>query len=397
MESPMSSEPTSGEFNELDGTDWDAIVIGAGPAGAMAARRLSLAGARVLLVDKKKFPRSKVCGACLSRAALTELRLAGLGSLVARLGGIELSEFQLRYRGRLLRMPLAGGAVVSRERLDAALAAAAVDAGSRFVDGAIAQVDAELGGMRPVHLVKHERCARLAARTVLTATGLGRGILSSESTPRTMVTGGSRIGAGCRIAQPPAAYTDRTVFMAVGAGGYVGIVRVEDGSLNVAAAFDPALIRSARTPGAAACEVLAEAGAPAVAGLEQADWQGTPGLTRWTRPLSKDRVFFLGDAAAYVEPFTGEGIAWAFASARAVEPFALKAIERWHPRLARDWGRAYGRRIGRRQFNCRAVAFSLRQPWLMRLGIEILDRAPLAASGMMRLLNKPTVYSNASS
>ena len=110
----MSAEPTSGELNELDGTDWDAIVIGAGPAGAMAARRLSLAGARVLLVDKKQFPRSKVCGACLSQAALSELQMAGLGSLVERLGGIELSEFQLRFCGRLLRMRLAGGAVVSR-------------------------------------------------------------------------------------------------------------------------------------------------------------------------------------------------------------------------------------------------------------------------------------------
>ena len=198
------------------------------------------------------------------------------------------------------------------------------------------------------------------------------------------MTDGSRIGAGCRIAEPPAAYTDRTVFMAVGAGGYVGIVRVEDGSLNVAAAFDPARVRSARTPGAAACEVLAEAGAPAVAGLEQADWQGTPGLTRWTHPLAQDRVFFLGDAAAYVEPFTGEGIAWAFASARAVEPFALRAIEHWHPRLAREWGRAYGRRIGRRQIDCRAVAFALRQPWLIRFGFEMMERAPYVATLLMR-------------
>jgi flavin-dependent dehydrogenase len=293
-------------------------------------------------------------------------------------------------------MHLAGGAVVSRERFDAGLAAEAVGAGCRFIDGAIAQVDGLSGAMRRVRLMQHGRCARLAARVILTATGLGQCVVPSGMAPRTTVTGGSRIGAGCRIDAAPAAYAERTVFMAVGAGGYVGIVRVEDGSLNVAAAFDPALVRRARTPGAAACEVLAEAGAPAVAGLDQALWQGTPGLTRWTRPLSQDRLFFLGDAAGYVEPFTGEGIAWALASARAVEPFVLMAIERWQPRLAREWGRAYQQRIGRRQINCRAVAFSLRQPWLIRLGFEILDRSPFAASGMMRLLNKPMVYSNAS-
>jgi flavin-dependent dehydrogenase len=392
----MSADLASVGFDDMEGTVWDAIVIGAGPAGAIAARRLALAGAHVLLVERKPFPRSKVCGACVSRAALNELQLAGLSTLVGRLGGIDLSEFQLRHRGRLLRMNFAGGAVVSRERLDAGLAAEAVNAGCRFIDGAIAQVDAEPGAMRHVRLMQHGRCARVAARTILNATGLGHCIVPSGSAPRTTVRRRSRIGAGCRIAEPPAAYSERAVFMAVGAGGYVGIVRVEDGSLNVAAAFDPALVRKARTPGAAACEVLAEAGAPAVAGLDQADWQGTPGLTRSTRPLAQDRVFFLGDAAGYVEPFTGEGIAWALASARAVEPFALRAIESWSPRLARDWGRIYQSKIGRRQVTCRAVAFSLRQPWLIRLGFEILDRAPMAASGMMRLLNKPAVYSNAS-
>jgi menaquinone-9 beta-reductase len=391
----MSADLACGALDDLDGTTWDAIVIGAGPAGAMAARRVASAGARVLLVEKKKLPRSKVCGACLSRAALAELELAGLGSLVGSLGGIDLDEFQLRFRGRLLRMDLAGGAVLSRERFDAGLAGEAVAAGCRLIDGTVAVVDAGSGGMRPVRLMKHGRCAHSAARTILTATGLGHCVIPNDRLSLTKVARGSRIGAGCRIAQAPAAYAEHRVFMAVGAGGYVGIVRVEDGTLNVAAAFDPALVRRARTPGAAACEVLAEAGAPAVAGLDQADWQGTPGLTRRTRPLAQDRVFFLGDAAEYVEPFTGEGIAWALASARAVEPFALRAIERWQPRLARDWGRAYQRRIGRRQLTCRAVALSLRQPWLIRLGFEILDRAPMAASGMMRLLNNPTVYSNA--
>ena len=78
----MSADLRRGLLEDLDGTTWDAIVIGAGPSGAMAARRLSLAGARVLLVEKKRFPRLKVCGACLSRAALEELDRAGLRSLV---------------------------------------------------------------------------------------------------------------------------------------------------------------------------------------------------------------------------------------------------------------------------------------------------------------------------
>ena len=45
---------------------WDVIVIGAGPAGAVAARQVALAGLQTLLVDAKCFPREKVCGGYLN-------------------------------------------------------------------------------------------------------------------------------------------------------------------------------------------------------------------------------------------------------------------------------------------------------------------------------------------
>ena len=52
---------------------WDAVVVGAGPAGAMAARELAGRGAAVLLVDKARFPRYKTCGGGLVGASLAEL------------------------------------------------------------------------------------------------------------------------------------------------------------------------------------------------------------------------------------------------------------------------------------------------------------------------------------
>ena len=55
---------------------WDAVVVGAGPAGSMAALGLARAGAAVLLVDRATFPRPKVCGCCLNGAALAALRSA---------------------------------------------------------------------------------------------------------------------------------------------------------------------------------------------------------------------------------------------------------------------------------------------------------------------------------
>ena len=57
---------------------WDVIVIGAGPAGALAAREAARRQLKTLLVDRKTFPRTKVCGSCLSRRALSVLEHAGL-------------------------------------------------------------------------------------------------------------------------------------------------------------------------------------------------------------------------------------------------------------------------------------------------------------------------------
>ena len=77
---------------------WDAIVVGAGPAGAMAARELARTGISVLLVDRARFPRYKVCGGCLNPRALRLLRKAGLGGLMARLGAVPLTKLRVGYR-----------------------------------------------------------------------------------------------------------------------------------------------------------------------------------------------------------------------------------------------------------------------------------------------------------
>lgn len=68
------------------------IVIGAGPAGALAAHLLARRQLRALLVEKRAFPRWKICGSCLNGVALKALETAGLGDLLDGL-------VQLRWRG----------------------------------------------------------------------------------------------------------------------------------------------------------------------------------------------------------------------------------------------------------------------------------------------------------
>ena len=54
----------------MAGNQWDAIVVGAGPAGASAARTLVAAGMKCLLIEKKKLPRHKMCSGILSNWAV---------------------------------------------------------------------------------------------------------------------------------------------------------------------------------------------------------------------------------------------------------------------------------------------------------------------------------------
>ncbi len=377
-------------FDEVDGSAWDAVVVGAGPAGALAARQLARAGARTLLVERAAFPRWKVCGACLNGHALATLRATGLGALVPRLGAVALDRFELRFGGRAVHLPLPDGVALSRARFDAALAGAAAEAGATVLFETQAHVEEVREGSRAVRLVQSGRSVRVTARVVLGASGLGGTCLPPGAGPRLRVATGARVGAGCVVADVPAAYRPGTIFMATGRHGYVGLVRVEDHSLNVAAAFATDFVRTLGSPGRAAAAILDDAEAPPVPGLASADWRGTPALTRRVSPPGDDRLFLLGDAAGYVEPFTGEGMAWALASGHAVAPLALRAIEGWTSGLVREWSAVHRRLVGRRQVVCRAASLALRRPWLIPIVFGTLARWPAASGYVLRRLNAPS-------
>jgi menaquinone-9 beta-reductase len=366
---------------------WDVVVVGAGPAGAVVARQLALRGARVLLVDKKPFPRPKICGACLNGAGIQVLESIGLGTLPARLGGVPFEGVRLAIAGRFQKIPLPRGVAVSRSRLDEALAAAAVDAGACFLSDVRASIAEASADARRVVLTCRDAATTVQARVVVAASGLG-GIGPVDGLDlRTRVERRSRVGAGCVVVEFPTFYRPGTVFMAVGKGGYVGLVRVEDGSLNVAAAFERRFLRACGDPAIAAARVLAGSGFPDVPALGDAEWRGTVPLTRATRPVAGERLFLIGDATGYVEPFTGEGMAWALMSACGVEDFVARAVEGWDPSLSRSWSIAHDRLLTVRRRACRAVAVLLRSPRLASLAFAAASRLPGLTRRIIERLN----------
>lgn len=108
--------------------------------------------------------------------------------------------------------------------------------------------------------------------------------------------------------------------------------------------------------------------------LESQRWQLTPALTRRARRLAGERFLLLGDAAGYVEPFTGEGMAWALSAGAAVAPFVEDAQDAWTSDLEQRWERRMEDLTVNRQRLCRLLSTVLRQPLattaLFRLGCQ---------------------------
>jgi len=71
---------------------FDVAIAGAGPAGTSAAIALALAGARVLLVEEKKFPRAKLCGEFISPECLAHFKRLGVMEQMLDAGGTSIGE-----------------------------------------------------------------------------------------------------------------------------------------------------------------------------------------------------------------------------------------------------------------------------------------------------------------
>ena len=366
---------------------WQVVVVGAGPAGALAARELARLDRAVLLVDRAAFPRWKVCGCCLNVRALATLAAVGLADLPARHAAVPLDSVLVAAPGCRTRLPLPGGVALSREAFDAALVEAAISAGAAFLPGTYARLGPATAGGREIALTQGKETVTVRAQLVLAADGLGGQFLAGAGASTSPPTESSRVGAGVMAGDGPDCFGRGCVYMACGTGGYVGLVRVEDGRLNVAAAFDREAVRRAGGPGEAAARILREAGLPAVPRLAELPWRGTPPLTRTASRLACERVLVLGDAAGYVEPFTGEGMAWALASAAAVAPLAAHAARCWQPSAGRAWATLHRRLVADRQLTCRLVAATLRHPRLTRAAISALGLLPGLAAPVIHRLN----------
>jgi flavin-dependent dehydrogenase len=355
----------------------------------LAAREAARQGLQTLFVDKSAFPRSKVCGGCLNACAVSTLERIGLADAVRNLGAQEIEQIEIAAAHGSARLPLPGGLSVSRRRFDGMLIEAAIGAGAAFLSEARAQIGACRDDDRQLTLAHAGDRITVAARVVILASGLSGLTKIPDRKLRPTISRHSYIGAGCLASCSDSSLAPGTIQMACGRDGYVGIVRVEQSMLNLAAALDPSFVKRSGGVGKAAMQVIQQAGFEPPAVTAELRWRGTPLLTRRARRVAAPRLLVVGDAAGYVEPFTGEGMSWALAGGRSVASIIRDVRSGWDVEMERRWTRTHRRMIYHRQWLCRGVAWWLRHPAVFRWSLHLLRRNPGVAQPLIQHLNRP--------
>jgi flavin-dependent dehydrogenase len=390
MHAPITSFETI-PLAEAGRDVWDLVVVGAGVSGSIAAREAARRGSTVLLVEKSHFPRRKVCGCFLNANALASLAQLGLTPLLAASHAPAVRGVHVSAGTRQAYLPLPTGAALSRYWLDAHLAREATAAGVALLMRTEAHLVGVEGDNCRLALIRGEEHVEIVSRIVVAADGLAGRLARETSDCTQFIDARSRIGVSAATDRVPEGYQPGAIQMVVGREGYIGALQVEDGRLEIAAALDPAAMKR-WGPGETVHRILHRSPLPPLQDVCELDWQGTTQLSRRTSPPAGRRIFFVGDAAGYIEPFTGEGMAWAIASGAAVSEVAHRAARRYSDDLPRQWIATRERLLRGRMRLCRLVTRSLRHQRFTEFNVAVLGHFPFLATPVIRWLNRPRLH-----
>ena len=317
----------------------DVLVVGAGPAGAIAATILARAGARVRIVDRATFPRDKLCGDTVNPGTLAMLRRLNVAGTIdtcgLRVAGMRVTgENGVVIEGRY--PDASAGRALLRRHFDWMLLQDALAAGAQFEPAFTvrrALVDAD--GVAGVWVSGRQFEGALRARVTIAADGrrstlaFGLGLARHPARPRRWAIGA--YVENTALVTPPRELGE----MHVRSGRYIGIAPVPGGLTNVCLVkpWSP----GDRALGDPRTELLAELARDR--GLRDrfagARLVGTPAvlgpLAVEVGDASIDGLLLAGDAAGFIDPMTGDGLRFAVRGAELAAHAALESLEHgWH-------------------------------------------------------------------
>ncbi len=377
------------EWNKTMSTlgDFDVAIAGAGPAGSSAAIHLAMKGARVLLIEQKIFPRPKLCGEFISPECLDHFERLGVADEMLAAGGAAITQTVFYSpKGRSLTVPSEwfGNNLralgLSRAEMDQRLLARAKSLGVIVLEDTLAADVVRMDEVVRGVLVKSKnRTGLYNALVSIDATGRKRALArriergrNDESHRRPRLIAFKSHLKGARPAEGACEIYSYH-------GGYGGLSRVEGGLSNfcfIALARDvrrfgsdpEALMRGVVFRNPRAAETLAC--------IESfGDWLSVS-IERFGRHklVPVKGLMTIGDAAAFIDPFTGSGMLMALESGEVAARAILGHLEKLRKdgpseSLAADYRQRYAERFNSRLRICdllRRVAFV---PWLAEAAI----------------------------
>jgi flavin-dependent dehydrogenase len=311
---------------------FDVVIVGAGPAGTSAAIRLALNGARVLLIEEKKFPRAKLCGEFISPECLAHFQQLGVIDQMISAGGTSLGETVFySARGRQVAVPsewfTSGGTALglSRSEMDHRLLERTKAVGVKVVEDAHATgllvEDGFVGGVK----VRTSAGANdHRARVTIDATGRSRALARHFDRPHHgRPEKRKRSLVAFKVHLENARMTPGACEIYFYTGGYGGLSEIEHGLSNlcfIVSAND--VRRHGSDPDRVLREIVMQ-NLRAAKTLEHArlhsPWLSVSleGFGRKTLTPANG-LLTIGDAASFIDPFTGSGMLMALESGEVV-------------------------------------------------------------------------------
>jgi len=356
----------------------DALVVGGGPAGSSAALRLARAGCDIVVLERARFPRTKVCGEYLSPGACAALDDLGLLQAVSSqahpLARILLAGFGTEPVS--LRLPGAGALTLARSRFDELLLDAARAAGARVVAGTFLRFTESRDGIAATYRDADgvERC--VDARILIGADGAWSAVAQRAGMTGPRRSGGRWAVGGHLHGQPDSDALE----MFVGPGGYYARNPLGDGTTN------SMLVLPDARRGDAAERAVAEitGGLRRFEGASMDKHVAVGPLRYAPASNSRGRVLLTGDAAGLLDPFVGQGMAIAMESSAHVAT-AVGSILRGDrlSRVARRFASARRSAVFPRRVLAAAVDTVIRTGFLRARAERAIKRDPVPAEAIL--------------
>ena len=314
------------------GETFDVAIAGAGPAGSSAAIRLALNGARVLLLEEKIFPRAKLCGEFISPECISHFQQLGVMDQMLSAGANALRETVFySARGHQVAVPsewFTAGATalgLSRSEMDQCLLERARAVGVTIQEGAhgtglILENDVVCG----VKAKTSTGAAEYRARLSIDATGRTRALarhFDPDSQRRSNKSKRGLVAFKAHLENTQVAAGACEIYFY--SGGYGGLSEIENGLSNLCFIVSAGDVRRLGSDPERVMREVVMKNARAARTLQQArvvsPWLSVS-LEGFGRKMLQpaNGLLTIGDAASFIDPFTGSGMLMALESGQVV-------------------------------------------------------------------------------